>query len=95
MKKLLLASILLMLSPLSNAEYYDITVSLTEDDTYYVEDWSNKQEYWEIKTESCYEYAYYDEVTLSYDWNGYDHYLIFPNGYTCNVTEALDIKVYD
>ncbi|MFK5985736.1 MAG: hypothetical protein QM479_09940 [Pseudomonadota bacterium] len=95
MKKILLATILLLLSQFAIADYYDITVTLTDDDTYFVEDWSSDHEYWEIKTENCYEYAHYDEVTLSYSWYGYDHYLIFPNGYSCDVEEALDIKVYD
>ena len=95
MKKLLLASLFLLTSSSSYADFYDITVSLTEYDTYYVEDWSSSHEYWEIETEDCYEYAYYDEVSLFYDTYGYDHYLIFPNGYSCDVSAALDIKVYD
>jgi hypothetical protein len=95
MKKFLIALSLILSSQLAIAEYYDVTLTRTGDNTYLVENWSGGHEYWEIVTDYCYEDAYYDDAILSYSWDGYDNYLEFSNGYSCEFREALDIKVYD
>ncbi len=95
MKNTLITLCLLVLSPLAMAEYYDVTLTRTDNNTYLVENWSEEHEYWEIVTDYCYEDAYYDDALLSYSWNGYDNYLEFSNGYSCDFREALNVNVYD
>lgn len=95
MKKTIIALCLALSSPLAIAEYYDVTLTRTGHNTYFIENWSSEHEYWEIITDYCYEDADYDDAILSYSWSGYNSYLIFSNGYTCDFKEALDIKVYD
>ncbi|MFK5892683.1 MAG: hypothetical protein QM504_05640 [Pseudomonadota bacterium] len=95
MKKQLLGLCLLLLSQLSYADYYDVIISSADRDTYYVDSWSDVHEYWEIKTDDCYEYADVDDAILSYSWTDYNHALYFSNGYSCDVIEILDTKVYD
>jgi len=95
MKKIIFAFCLLLSNQLVMAHFYDLTLSRIGTDTYLVENWSEGNEYWEIVTDYCYEDAYYDDATLYYNRDGHHNYLIFSNGYSCDFTEALEIKVYD
>jgi hypothetical protein len=95
MKKQLLGLCLLLVSQLSFADYYDVIISYSDSDSYYVDGWSDSNEYWQIITDGCYEYAYEEDAILSYSWTDYNHSLHFSNGYSCDVIEILDTKVYD
>ena len=95
MKQTIIALCLLLSSQLALAEYYHVLLTRIDHNTYLVENWSEDHEYWEIITDYCYEDAEYDDATLSYSWEGYNNYLVFSNGYSCDFKEALDIKVYD
>ena len=94
MKNILLILLLVFSVTPIQAEYYDITITRTDHNTYYVDDWSDEEEYWEIITYHCFEQAYEDQAILWYSWLDYEHYLFFPNGETCDVEKALDIIPY-
>ncbi|WP_104488828.1 hypothetical protein [Acinetobacter indicus] len=82
MKKLVLsgAAVLVLASPLANAEYYKVYIQ-RDDSNLYIDNTLNLV----IKTKYCYEYSYGEDAILIYDKYSYSNQLVFKNGSKCGV----------